>query len=390
MSGLVRVAAARLFEAAGPLSAAWSSGAASWGARHGILLQLRDEEGGLGQGEASPLPGFSTDSLDEARAALLATPWENLPALRPGEDLPGQVEGFLDRAGLIAPSARFAAETALLDLAGQRLGLPIHVLLAKSGEAHPSSGSSREAPGSPKDRACQSALPLAAALMVNRLDEARRRLAEGYRVLKLKVGRSPAEELALLAALRSEAGADVVLRADANGTLDPDGAAAWLRTAADLGVEFVEEPLPLHDVPRLLPSPVPLALDESLPPGESSTLEAALDRGAYRYVVLKPAYHGGALRCRRLAACARGRGAEPVISHLLGGPVGLAAAAELALALRPCPAAGLAPHPGLAIWPPVALPAFGGGELVPHDRPGLGLPTLSGESGGGAWREIGP
>jgi o-succinylbenzoate synthase len=377
MTEVVRPVAARIFEVTGALGADASNASMAWRERRGLLLELCDREGRIGQGEASPLPGFSSDTLAEARADLLGVDWAGLPNVAPGDGLLDDVGAALSAAGLNAPAARFAAETALLDLAGQAAGLPVHVLLAGTG------------PGAGADRARPSAVPLAALLAGDLLASAAERVSEGYGCLKVKVGRAPAEELALLGALRAELGDGVLLRADANGSLDVEVAPGWLQGAADLGLEFVEEPLPLARLRELLPSPVSIAIDESLDAGDDSGLAPALAAGGYRYVVLKPGYHGGALRCLGLAAEARSLGAQPVVSHLLGGPVALAAAAELALALPSGPAAGLAPHAGLSIWPALELPAYGRAEILPHDRPGLGLPPLASLDGAGEWREIG-
>jgi o-succinylbenzoate synthase len=387
MTEVVRPVAARIFEVTGALGADASNASMAWRERRGLLLELCDREGRIGQGEASPLPGFSSDTLAEARADLLGVDWAGLPNVAPGDGLLDDVGAALSAAGLNAPAARFAAETALLDLAGQAAGLPVHVLLAGTG------------PGAGADGARPSAVPLAALLARDPLARdplagdllasAAERVSEGYGCLKVKVGRAPAEELALLGALRAELGDGVLLRADANGSLDVEVAPGWLQGAADLGLEFVEEPLPLARLRELLPSPVSIAIDESLDAGDDSGLAPALEAGGYRYVVLKPGYHGGALRCLRLAAEARSLGALPVVSHLLGGPVALAAAAELALALPPGPAAGLAPHAGLSIWPALELPAYGRAEILSHDRPGLGLPPLASMGGPREWREVG-
>ena len=378
MSEVVRPVAARVFDVTGDLGAGASNASMAWRQRRGLLLELCDREGRIGQGEASPLPGFSSDTLVEARADLLGVDWAALPDLAPGDGLLDDVEEALRAAGLNAPTARFAAETALLDLVGQAAGLPVHALLAAT------------RPGAGADGSRLSAVPLAALLARDLLASAAERVGEGYGCLKVKVGRSPAEELALLGALRAEVGDGVLLRADANRSMDAEMAPGWLQAAADLGLEFVEEPLPPARLRELLPSPVPIAIDESLEAGSgASGLAAALEAGSYRYVVLKPAYHGGALVCLRLAAEARSLGAQPVISHLLGGPVALAAASELALALPPGPAAGLAPHAGLSMWPALELPAYGRAEILPHDEPGLGLPPLASLRGPGGWREAG-
>lgn len=385
MTEAVRPVAARIFEVTGALGAEASNASRAWRERRGLLLELCDREGRIGQGEASPLPGFSSDTLVEARADLLGVDWAGFPALAPGAGLLNDIEAALSGACLNAPAARFAAETALLDLAGQAAGLPVHVLLAETGPA----GGAAAGPGAGADGSGSSAVPLAALLTGDLLASAASRVDEGYGCLKVKVGRAPAEELTLLGALRVEFGDEVRLRADANGSLEAEAAPGWLQAAADLSLEFVEEPLPLARLPEMLPSPVPIAIDESLNAGDEPGLAAALEAGGYRYVVLKPAYHGGALRCLRLAAAARSRGAGVVVSHLLDGPVALAAAAELALALPLGPAAGLSPHAGLSVWPALELPAYGRAEILPHAGPGLGLLPLTSLSGPGEWREIG-
>ena len=72
--------------------------------RDGLLLRLRDGER-EGWGEISPLPGFSLETLDDARTALLA--WAS--AWRDGED------GALPAP----PSAAFGASCALAELCGE-------------------------------------------------------------------------------------------------------------------------------------------------------------------------------------------------------------------------------------------------------------------------------
>ncbi len=120
--------------------------------------------------------------------------------------------------------------------------------------------------------------------------------------------------------------------------------------------------------------PVPIAVDESLHgPHPEALLEALLRAKRCSVVVLKPAALGGALRCIALARLARHHGAAVVVSHLFDGPVALAAAAELALALGGSRAAGLALHGGLSAFPAARFPAFAPGCLVPHARPGLGV-----------------
>ncbi len=380
----MRIIDAELREFGGRLGGE-AAGLGRWEERGGLLLTLGDAEGGRGQGEASPLPGYSSDTLSGARHELSAIEWARLPSVDLDRAPLPQVERVVGAAGLHSPSARLAVETALLDLAGGRLGLPLHKLIEQDASVAEDAD------------ARAAAVPLAALLAGDVLRHAARLVEEGYGCLKLKVGGDPDADLALLEALRREVGAAVALRADANRSLPAASAEAWLREAAGFELEFVEEPVAFERLLELTATHVPIALDESLhapaqqaplaPLREAATeaaeefaadrISEAADAGRCSFVILKPMALGGLGRCMRLAATARARGAEVVVSHLFDGPVGLAAAAELALALRPTPAAGLAPHPGLGVWPAAVSPAFQGARLALHDRPGLGLPPLA-------------
>ncbi|MFW6051621.1 MAG: mandelate racemase/muconate lactonizing enzyme family protein [Myxococcota bacterium] len=348
---------AEVLEAGGPVRTPVRSATRDWSERRGLLLRLRDREGGEGWGEASPLPGYSPDSLHRVGAVLRSVPFDGLPPLDPGRPLGPQLEAALQRVGPGAPSAQFAVETALLDLCGRRWGAPVHRLLGGSAETRP--------------------VPLCA-LVDGDDEEAVARSAEaavagGMRALKLKIGADPSRDRERAMAVRRAVGTDVSLRLDANGSFREDRAVEALEALRCADPELVEEPVAPHVVRRLGRWPVPLGADESLQDARARPVVEALTReGAYRAWVLKPMALGGALACMRLAARARAAGADPIVSHLFDGPIALAAAAELALALGGRRAAGLAPHVGLSAWPERPLAALSGGHLVPHDRPGLG------------------
>lgn len=347
----MRIVAAEIVAMGGPLRREAGNARVSWRRRDGLLLRLTDEEGRVGQGEASPLPGYSPDTIEQCRAALRRLPPPSLDEERPAvEQLPSLL------AAIEAPAARYAVETALLDLAGQRAGQPLHALLGA------------RAPGR--------RVPVAALLDGEAAEiraGARRAIERGVRTLKLKIGRDFPSELALLHALRDELGAEISLRLDANGSLPFDHAAALLDGLAPLRPEFVEEPV--DDVGLLSAAPVPIALDESLrrPWREIAPL---LHAGIARTVVLKPTVLGGLLACLDLARRARALGAGALVGHAFEGPVAMAAAAALAQVLPESGACGLDRHAGLDAWPPIALPFLDAAAVIATDRPGLGLDEL--------------
>jgi L-alanine-DL-glutamate epimerase-like enolase superfamily enzyme len=99
--------------------------------------------------------------------------------------------------------------------------------------------------------------------------------------------------------------------------------------------------------------------------------------------VLKPAVLGGVQETMQLIAQARAAGIATVITHLFDGPVGLAAACEIALAnSNDVLACGLDRHAGLDAFPKAPLDQLDrvGGVCVPSDLPGLGIPRAWGDS----------
>lgn len=302
----------------------------SWGERECLRVSLADDEGHTGEGEASPLPGYSPDSLAEARAALETLDGFDADPERPLAALPE-----------LDASAGFAAEVALLDWASRRAGRPFASQLPEP---------------------ARSELPVAA--LVRSETEGRARLAEGFAVLKLKIGADLDAELALARSLRA---AGAVLRFDANGTLPRDQLEGALGALARLDAELLEEP----SAGPWPSSPFPLAIDESLV-ADPETALARLRAGEAEWAVIKPMCVGGIRAVSRLAGSVRGAGGRVLFSHTFGGPIERAAVGALALAFGQG-AQGLAPHAGLKVWPAATDLAFDGATLRPNTQPGLGL-----------------
>jgi L-Ala-D/L-Glu epimerase len=348
---------AEILPVRGRLARPTASSTANWSERSSFLLELRDDAGNIGQGEASPLPGFSPDTLEECGAAL-----ERIRGRVRELTGEGSVRELLGTARALAgnrsPAALCALETALLDLVGKRRQEPAWRLLCDA---------------SARATAVPSLLPLAALLDASDFDglatQARAALASGIHTLKLKIGRKGqlGRELEDARRLRHDVGAACRLRFDANRSLDAESAGAALEALAGLDAELLEEPT--RELALLDATTVPLALDESLQ--EPHALEA-VPKGV-RAIVLKPMALGIG-RCIELAERAAALGLDVVVTHLFDGPVALAAAASLALAVAsPDRASGLARHAGLSAWPELAVPLISPAHVVRRDAPGLGL-----------------
>lgn len=357
----MRLVAARLTRVEGAAGA--RNARARWDRRGGLLLELVDDAGLVGLGEASPLPGYSPDDIDGCDRALCDVHERLREVPSEPDDAAAAVEAAL--APLTAtldavPAARFALETALLDLLGQRSGRSIAALLA--------------APAMPLTIVARSGLA-GTASDPELLRSTARLLARGLRVVKVKLGGPGAfeRELRGLERLRSELGGAFVLRLDANGGFPLSEARERLAQLAPLAPMWIEEPCAGEELLRLGRAPIGWAADESLQ--HRALVAPLLDAPGCAAIIVKPAIVGGLLAARKLALAALARGHEVVVTHLFDGPVALAAVAELALSLPGVAPCGLDDHGGLDAFPDVEIPQAprGAAEIVASGRPGLGI-----------------
>lgn len=130
-----------------------------------------------------------------------------------------------------------------------------------------------------------------------------RKLDEGYRVIKLKIGGINFEdELALISDMRHRFPAYLLeIRLDANGSFHPAEAAERLKRLSAFDIHSIEQPVAAGQ-PELMAalcrnSPIPIALDEELI-GVRTTEEsrALLQTIRPQYIILKPALCGGFTR----------------------------------------------------------------------------------------------
>jgi L-alanine-DL-glutamate epimerase-like enolase superfamily enzyme len=326
--------------------------ASTW-QRDGVLLTLTDDAGTSGQGEGAPLAGFSVESLDDVVTAL-----EALRGLFVGKVLRDPRRYLLsERVRALPGAARFALETAVFDLAARRAGVPLRRLLSPVA----------------RDVVAASAY-VGAALHAGTTDAALEAVRQGFGAVKVKLTGLPGlydRELVALRALREALPREVLLRLDVNGAWSAAEAPAALARLRGLRVELVEQPTAVGSLHVLGRCAVPWAIDESL----------ADTGGGCVAAVIKPAVHG-LLGGAAIAARARVAGKGVAVTHFFDGPIGTAAACELALAVGDDRfPAGLAPHGGLAAWPPTELAQLATPGLVRGtERPGHGVTRLEAAS----------
>lgn len=312
--------------------------------REGHILTLEDDSGRHGHGEICPWTGFGShdeavisaglEAFNQRPESLLGTQFENPEQTRrwvADTDWPIEIRSAIETALLSLMAQRAERSLAGLLASEPADSVPVHTLVSDAEEA-----------------------PLHA------------------HAIKVKVGYDLESDVQRVKRIRARIGPQVPLRLDANGAWSFAEARNALPRFAEIGVEFVEQPLPRGPVEELVRlrelSPIPVAADESI--CDPGALEALLDARAIDVAVLKPAFLGGPLACYALAKQAQKRGLRTIVTHALGSVVERSAALHVAAALRcesPC---GLG-HPfGEDLGP--AFQVVGGRAYLPKAS-GLGV-----------------
>lgn len=319
-----------------------------------LLVAVRTDTGRTGWGEMNT--GFPP-AVDRA----LMHDWVE-PVLV-GQELPS-VQALMARLDspywphLGRRALASAVETALWDLLGQQLGVPVSTLFGG---------------------ALRATIPLAPCLGMTGMDEATAYAVEvlrrGHRVLKTKIATDVDEAVERVRAICDATDGRLRLRLDANQALARTAAAQLVTRLAGLPIEYIEQPLPVADLDGMRAlrqrSPVPIAINEDayLLTGVVDAVRAEATDAAV--VDLEPAGGlGGLVTLARTAESLR-----LPLAHHCGWDLGIKAAA-MAQVVAACPAFTLASDSTYADHLDDVLVerlAIADGVLAVPTGPGLGV-----------------
>ena len=200
-----------------------------WGLTNAIV-EVRTDEGITGIGE---VPGSPTIGL--VREALATTAEWII-----GQD-PRKVSQFLRRASdggwhhypYLGNGAVAGIEMALWDIAGKALGCPVHQFFG----------------GLDTERVpFYWYIPIEERTPATAREQAAEGVERGFKTMYIKIGFDLKADLALARAIRDEVGDDIAVRVDPNEAWSVFEAVDALRRFEDVGVEFVEQPINMHDI----------------------------------------------------------------------------------------------------------------------------------------------
>lgn len=319
-----------------------------YAAHENVVLRIVDDDGVEGWGEAAP-NRFYGESVATVIAALEAFG----PVLGNAdawslEAIDAALESKLRGNG----SARGAVSAALHDIAGKKIGMPVHRMWGLDAADTPESSFT---------------------IGIADNDGLRQRVADAaeYPVLKVKLGTD--RDMEIVRVVR-DAAPSKRLRVDANAAWAPAHAVRMIDFLADHDVEFVEQPVAQHDIEGLrfvrARSKLPLIADEScLVATDVVRLAGAVDG-----VNLKLAKCGGLREAVRIVHTARAHGMLVMAGCMIESSLGISAVSQLAPLLDHADFDGAA----LLAEDPFTGTTIAGGRIQLSSRPGLGVERKAG------------
>jgi L-Ala-D/L-Glu epimerase / N-acetyl-D-glutamate racemase len=325
-----------------------------------LVVEIRTDDGLHGFGEAPQVWRVTGESLAGAEACI-SGPLSDVLLTRSPADLRDLLVATSD-AVVGNFGAKSAVDVALHDLAARGAGLSLPRFLGTTRHRVPTdvtvSASAAESMG----------------------ETAAERVAAGFSVLKVKVGTDVAADVARVRAVRESVGPDTFIRVDANQGWTPRAAIAAIRALedADVGVEFVEQPVAAADFEGL--AAVTAAVSTPVMADESCfglhDLTRIIELRAADMVNIKLAKCGGLRVATALLELAAAHDVGTIVGSMMEGPIGVGAAASLVAAYGTTLTSDL----DAAWWTPES-PVVGGlsyepGVVLLPDAPGLGVDGL--------------
>jgi L-alanine-DL-glutamate epimerase-like enolase superfamily enzyme len=320
-----------------------------------VFLRLRTDDGVLGWGCAAPDRAV-TGETPESVLARFGDVVE--PALH-GENPLARIRLLEELAEPLRTdrSALAAVDMALHDILGKRAGLPLWQILGGYRDRIPTS-------------VTIGILPVRRAV-----EEARRRVGEGFRALKIKGGKCLEEDIERVFGIRKAVGAGVELRFDANQGFTVAESAEFVERTRDARLELLEQPTPrgkpdqLAEVRQM--APLPVMADESLLGLRDAFRIASVALADMVNVKLMKV--GGIAQALHVNSVARAAGLEVMVGCMDESALAIAAGLHFALSRANVLYADLDGHLDLRNDPAADAVILEDGELRPTDAPGLGF-----------------
>ncbi|MET3292981.1 hypothetical protein EDM56_14130 [Brevibacillus fluminis] len=323
-----------------------------------LLIQLVTDEGIIGFGECvgPTIPTIQTIVEKEFKPFLLGKdPMQTELILH-------QLEEYILNWSQIGYYALAGIDIALLDLKAKILNTPLYNLLG----------------GLYKKEVEFSGYLFIDEPLVN-AKEAEALVQNGYREIKIKVGRDVDYDTRRIKEIRQAVGPNVKLRIDANQIWSVSTAIRAINQMAKYDLQLVEQPTPYYDIDGLATVsrsvPVPITADESCTSFDSAL--KLIEKRAVAAFTVYPSEAGGLLKAKQIVELADTYGIWCVTGSWAETGIATMANAHLIASSRNFPFAADT-HYGWYQSDVLSAPLdFQNGKLAMSDKPGLGVELAS-------------
>lgn len=304
----------------------------------GVLVRVETEEGVYGWGEAAPSFSITGETMN-----TIVVVAEKLKEGFIGREVAIEALEDVRRSILHHSAAKAAFDIALHDIMGKHSRLPLKTLFGGSKEK------------------IRTDMSIGIETIQETEEDVRRYLAEGFEVIKLKIGLDRKEDEEKVRRIRESLGYGFCLTLDANQGYGVREAIKTLKGMERYEIEFVEQPVPAWDVSGMREVrrniSIPLMADEAV----HSIHDAfrVLQEEACDYINVKLMKAGGLHEASKIVTLAESCGVKCMIGCMTETKVGITAAAHLALGRRNIVYADLDGHVDL-----IGDPTMGGVEIV--------------------------
>ena len=280
-----------------------------------VFIRVHTNSGLYGVGECSAFPMIVGETQDTClvMAQEFAKLWLNKDPL----DLAGRMEE-LHLFAAYNFTVKSAFDMALYDIDSKEAGMPLYRFL------------------SGRPRPVETDITIGIDEPVLMAEKAASFVQAGATIVKIKLGKDPAEDIKRVEMIRSAVGTDITLRIDANQGWDLEEAQDILEQLATFKIEFCEQPLPAS-IDYLLPelvhsSPIPVMADESCYTQHDA--DRLIRQRGCDAINIKLAKSGGIMEALKIYEVATAAKIPCMIGGMLESRIGLSAKIHFAYA---CP-----------------------------------------------------
>ncbi len=332
---------------------------------HDLIVRVTAEDGSVGYGEAPPTAVITGDTTESIEAAVRGYLAPALTGLELDDGAPEAAAARMDSVLAKNSSAKAAVDIAVCDLCAKLQNKPLFELL--------------QGGGTPKRR-LETDITISVDETGKMAEDSLRAAAQGFRILKVKVGKGGAKDVERIREIRRAVGPEMELRVDANQGWTVDEAVATIRAMEDenLEIALVEQPVSCHDFDGLKKVTgavdTPILADESVFSYEDA--KRLLTEHAADLINIKLMKTGGIYQAARICELAKKYDTKCMMGCMLESKVSVSAAAHLAAA-EDCIVMADLDGPSLCSMDPYeGGPLFEGPDILLTDEPGIGIRSV--------------